>query len=771
MAIIIDEKNKLFTLHTQNSTYQMKADSLGTLLHTYYGKRIDDSDMSYLIVKKDRGFSGNPYEVGKTDKTYSLDLLPQEYSCYGTGDYRVSALKVQNEDGSCAASLIYQGYQVHRGVKYAIPGLPAVYVEDGKSKTNAKKAVAAKPEGFTTADSLEITLKDEATGVEVALLYGVLEELDVITRAVKIVNNGLHKIVLQKAASINLDWVFGDYEWLTFYGRHTGEMNLRRNELNHGIHAVGSVRGASSHHYNPLAIVCEKNANETSGQCYAFSFLYSGEFLMEAEKDQANQIRLICGIHPDNFAWRLQPGEEFYTPEVMMTVSGSGFGTLSRNFHRTVREHICRGMWKDERRPVLINNWEATYFNFSGEQLTNIAKAASELGVELFVLDDGWFGRRNDEDDGLGDWFPNEEKLGCTLKELAKKIVDTGMQFGIWVEPEGISEKSDLYREHPDWAVAIPGRKPVLGRLQLILDFSRKDVQDYIIERLSAIFSETLITYVKWDFNRNICDKYSRALEPERQGEFAHRYVLGLYRVLEELTAKFPYILFEGCSGGGGRFDAGMLYYTPQIWCSDNTDAIERLRIQYGTSFGYPVSTMGAHVSAVPNHQTGRITPLAARACVAMAGSFGYELDVNKMTQEEKEQVRKQIRRFKEHYDLIQYGDYYRLLPPSDPQCTVWEMVSPDGNEALVSAVYHYVMANAAPVIVKLQGLKEEGRYRLRLGLDHLTDEYRENVYKKLPSYFKGEETIRGAALQQGGLVIPEALEEYGSWQIYISLQ
>ena len=768
MAIVIDEKNKLFTLHTKNSTYQMKADSLGTLLHTYYGKRIDGSDMSYLIVRRDRGFSGNPYECGKTDKTYSLDVFPQEYSCYGTGDYRISALKIQNEDGSCAVSLTYQGYQIHKGVKYSIPGLPAVYVD---SAVGSEKAASMDSKEVITVDSLEIVLKDEVTGVEVTLLYGVLEETDIITRAVKIANKGSQDIILQKAASMNIDWVYGDYEWLTFYGRHAKERNLRRSKLDQGIHAIGSVRGASSHHQNPFAIVCEQNADETKGQCFGFSFLYSGEFLMEAEKDQAEQTRLVCGIHPDNFAWSLQPGEEFHTPEIMMTASESGFGTVSRNFHKTIREHVCRGEWRYKRRPILINNWEATYFNFRGEHLVDIAKTAAGLGVELFVLDDGWYGRRGGEDSGLGDWFPNEEKLGCSLKELAEKILDTGMQFGLWVEPEGICEESDLYQEHPDWAVAIPGRKPVLGRKQLILDFSREDVQDYIIERLSSIFAETPITYIKWDFNRSICDKYSQALPSAKQGEFAHRYVLGLYRVLEELTTRFPHILFEGCSGGGGRFDAGMLYYTPQIWCSDNTDAIERLSIQYGTSFGYPVSGMGSHVSAVPNHQTGRTTPLAARSCVAMAGTFGYELDLGKLTEAEKDQVRGQISIFKEYYDLIQFGDYYRLLPPSGPQCTVWETVSPDGEEALISSVYHYATANAAPIIVKVQGLKSKSRYQVKLELDSFSNEQKEVILKKLPSYYREGETITGIALQNGGLVIPEPVEEYGAWQIHIGME
>lgn len=754
MSIIADAANKVFTLHTKNTTYQMKADSLGVLLHVYYGERTDDSDKSYAICMKDRGFSGNPYEMGAAGhKEYSLDTLPQEYSCYGTGDYRISALKVQNEDGSLAAALRFKEYRIRKG-KYAIKGLPAVYAKEEE------------------ADTLEVILEDAESKVEVCLLYGVLEENDIITRAVKITNRGNAGIVLQKAASMNLDWINGGYEWLTFYGRHVMERNVQRTELNHGIHTIGSVRGTSSHHYNPFAMICEKNADEETGRCYGFSFLYSGEFMMEAEKDQVDQTRLICGIHPDNFAWNLPPGEEFNTPEVMMTFSAGGFGGVSRNLHRTIRQNICRGEWKEKRRPVLINNWEATYFNFTGEQLEEMAAKAAGLGLELFVLDDGWFGKRDDDNSGLGDWFPNEKKLGCTLKELADKIIGCGMQFGLWFEPECVSEDSDLYREHPDWAVRVPGRKPDLSRNQLILDFSREAVQDYIIGRMSDIFEQTPITYVKWDFNRSICDKYSTALDAQHQGEFAHRYVLGLYRVLETLTGKFPHILFEGCSGGGGRFDAGMLYYTPQIWCSDNSDAIARLTIQYGTSFGYPVSAMGAHVSAVPNHQTGRGTPFSTRSCVAMAGTFGYELDITRLSEKEKEQVKKQIGRFKEYYDLIQYGEYYRLLPPSHRQCTVWETVNPEGTQALVSAVYHHVEGNAAPVIVKIQGLKPEALYRLELNLDDLGEmqkEEKERFVKHLPYGYQDGEKLTGAALRQCGLVVPGALEEFQAWQIHIA--
>ncbi|MDE7245849.1 MAG: alpha-galactosidase, partial [Oscillospiraceae bacterium] len=624
MPIILNDTHTLITMHTGHSTYQMKVDELGTLLHTYYGSRIDETDMSYQIGYIDRGFSGNPYEKGKTDKTYSLDVLPQEYSCFGNGDYRISALRVQTSDGSQAVRLKVTGMDVFRG-KYGLEGLPAVYAKD------------------TEAETLRVCLEDCCIGLKIELCYGVLPELDVITRTARIINNGTSPILLQKAASMSLDWQFGDFEWLTFYGRHAMERNLQRMTVGHGSQSIGSVRGASSHHYNPFSVLCEKGTSETSGSCWGFSFLYSGEFLMEIEKDQANQTRFLCGIHPDNFAWTLETGESFQTPEVMMAYSGDGFGSMSRSFHRAIRDHICRGEWAHKRRPVLINNWEATYFNFTGEKLVSIAEESASLGIELFVMDDGWFGRRDDDNSSLGDWFPNEKKLGCTLKELGERITAAGMKFGIWFEPEGFSEDSDLYRQHPEWAVQVPGRKPDLSRNQLMLDFSREDVQDYIIKRMSDILSDAPISYVKWDMNRSICDKYSAALDAAHQGEFSHRYILGLYHVLETLTRAFPHVLFEGCCGGGGRFDAGMLYYTPQIWCSDNSDAISRLDIQYGTSFGYPVSTMGAHVSAVPNHQTGRVTPLATRGCVAMAGTFGYELDVTKLTDIEKDEIRAQI--------------------------------------------------------------------------------------------------------------------------------
>ena len=745
MPIILNDDKTLITLHTCRSTYQMKVDELGTLLHTYYGNRIDATDMSYRMGFLNRGFSGNPYEKGKTNPGYSLDTLPQEYSCFGTGDYRASALRAENFDGSQTVQLRVTGVDVFPG-KYSLEGLPAVHGSQEQSET------------------LVVHMEDAYSRLKVDLQYGVLPELDVICRAARIANGGNTPVVLRKAASMSLDWISGDFDWLTFYGRHMMERNLQRTSVGHGIQSVGSVRGASSHQHNPFSVLCEKEANENSGSCWGFSFLYSGEFLMETEKDQADQTRFVCGIHPDNFAWTLQPGESFQTPEVMMVYSGQGFGAMSRSFHKAVREHICRGEWTHKRRPVLINNWEATYFHFTGDNLVSIAEEAAGLGIELFVMDDGWFGKRDDDHSGLGDWFPNEKKLGCTLKELGERITAAGMKFGIWFEPEGLSEDSDLYREHPEWAVRVPGRMPDLSRDQLVLDFSRQEAQNYIIKQMGNVLSNAPISYVKWDMNRSICDKFSAALPASRQGEFAHRYVLGLYRVLETLTQQFPHVLFEGCSGGGGRFDAGMLYYTPQIWCSDNSDAIARLDIQYGTSFGYPVSTMGAHVSAVPNHQTGRVTPLSARGCAAMAGTFGYELDVTKLTDEEKNEIKEQIKSFHQFYDLIQYGDYYRLLPP-DTGCSAWELVSPDGKEALISMVYNHVQANTSVAQVKIHGLVDSALYRVEL------HGAAPAFMKKMFPFFDEGAPVSGIALKNGGLPVLPSWRDYQCWQYHITIQ
>ena len=551
MAIVIEKDDRLFTLCTKNSMYQMKADDKGILLHTYYGRKTDICDYSYLIQRRDHGFSGNPDEAAG-DRTYSTDTLPQEYSSFGSGDYRESALDIRYDNGTRTLGLRYEGYEIIKG-KYSIPGLPAMYADENEAET------------------LVITLRDDVQDVRVKLYYGVVEDLDVITRSVSVENHGKAPVQLERVMSLCLDQPYGDWDWMTFYGKHEMERQLSRTPIHHGVQSVGSLRGASSHQYNPFVMLADKNATETSGECYGFSLLYSGNFLAAAEKDQFDQTRLIMGIHPGNFEFLLREGEIFHAPEVMMVYSAEGFEKMSNCYHKAVREHVCRGRFKLERRPVLINNWEGTYFDFTGEKLLEMAKEAASCGVELFVMDDGWFGKRDDDNSGLGDWQVNEKKLGCTLSELAERIHGLGMKFGIWYEPECVSEDSDLYRAHPDWAFTVPGRRPNRGRNQLVLDFSREDVRNHIFDEMTKVLDKANVDYLKWDFNRSISDIYCAALPADRQGEVPHRYVLGLYEFLDRLGKRYPDMLIEGCSGGGGRFDAGMLHYTSQIWCSDDT--------------------------------------------------------------------------------------------------------------------------------------------------------------------------------------------------------
>ena len=523
------------------------------------------------------------------------------------------------------------------------------------------------------------------------------------------------------------------------------ERTHQRFPIHHGIQSIGSSRGMSSHQHNPFFLLTSPQATEDNGECYGFSFLYSGDFLALGDKDQFDQTRILLGLHPDNFCYRLDKGDSFYAPEAVMAYTDQGMNALSQIYHRAYRRNLCRGRYKTARRPILLNSWESVYLDFDGKKLIEMAKDAARMGIELFVMDDGWFGKRDLDVSGLGDWHVNEEKLGCGLQELSDAIHALGMQFGIWFEPECINEDSDLYRKHPDWVLKVPGKAPVRGRYQLVLDFSREDVREHILNQICQVLDSAKIEYLKWDFNRSISDIYSAALPPQRQGEVAHRYILGLYDMLEKLTARYPDLLLEGCSGGGGRFDAGMLYYTPQIWCSDNTDAIDRLSIQYGTSFGYPISAVGSHVSHCPNDQTGRITPLETRATVAMAGTFGYELDTNEITEEEIPFIQRQILEFKKYYDLIQNGLYYRLTDLGEqPVFHGWEFVKEDGSEALLCVVALQIKANAARCCIRLKGLCADKTY--------LVD---------------GEE-YPGSVLMNGGYLIPHATTEYESFRIHI---
>ena len=720
MAIGYQQENRIFTLDTAHTSYQMKVDDFGFLLHLYYGGRVY-GNMDYLLTCYDRGFSGNPSDVGN-DRTYSMDVLPQEYPVMGIGDFRNSALIIRNSDGSDCCDLRYVGHETKKE-KYRLPGLPAVYADSGEAET------------------LEIYLEDKVNGVRVTLLYGVLAEADIITRSAVIENRGESGVTVGKAASACLDFLTGSYDMLSFYGRHTMERNLQREEIRHGTYAIGSRRGASSHQYNPAVILAERNTTEDAGSCYGLVFVYSGNFLCEAERDQYDQTRILMGLQSDLFHYPLKKGEKLVVPETILSYSDQGLGALSARFHHCIGEHLCRGKYRNEPRPILLNSWEAAYFTFDGNTILKLAESAADLGIDMIVMDDGWFGKREDDNSGLGDWHVNEKKLGCSLRELTEKVNNAGVSFGIWIEPEMVSEDSELYRQHPDWALRIPGREPVRCRNQLVLDFSRVEVREYIFEQICGILDQGKIEYVKWDMNRSIVDVSSMET---CQGRVTYDYMIGVYDFLEKLLQRYPDMLIEGCSGGGGRFDAGMLYYTPQIWCSDNTDALDRLRIQYGTSFFYPASTVGSHVSAVPNHQTGRSVSLHTRGVVAMAGTFGYELDPAKLSEEEKTAVREQIRQYKNWEELIRRGSYHRLTNPFSDTCAAWMFVSEKKDEALVSVVMLEMHGNMTVSYVKMRGLEPQAVYRDT-----------ENGRR----YF-------GADLMQAGLPMPVEFKEYPAYQI-----
>lgn len=718
MPIIYNPNKKIFTLHTKNTTYQMMVDRYGYLLHLYYGAK-NNGFMDYMLTYADRGFSGNPYAAG-SDRTYSLDTLPQEYPTLGTGDYRNYALNIENSDGSQCCNLNFSRYEIRKG-KYSLKGLPAVWADEDE------------------ADTLEIVLKDRISKIEVHLLYGVLFDEDIITRSAVIRNVGENKVVIKKAAGACLDFLTGDFDAVKFYGKHAMERNMERMYVGHGTISFGSRRGTSSHQYNPGIILADRYATEDFGNCYGMLFAYSGNFLCEVEKDQLNQTRLLMGLNDELFAYPLDAKQEFIVPEVIMTYTNEGFSELSHRYHSCIRNHVCRGRYVNTARPILINSWEAAYFDFTGDTIVDLAKQAADLGIDMVVMDDGWFGKRNDDNSSLGDWYVNEDKLGCTLAELIDKINRLGVKFGIWIEPEMVNEDSDLYRNYPDWAIKIEKRDPIRSRNQLLLDFSQKKVRNHVFEQICAILDQGNIEYIKWDMNRSMADVYA--------GNVTYDYVLGVYDFLERLISRYPDILIEGCSGGGGRFDAGMMYYTPQIWCSDNTDAINRTKIQYGSSFFYPVSAVGAHVSAVPNHQTGRITSLNTRGITAMAGTFGYEMNPALLSEEDKAVIREQIRTYKKYETLICQGDYYRLSNPFCDECSAWMFASKDKKQALVNVVRLDVQGNMAATYIRLKGLNKESVY-----INDATGE----VYT-------------GAALMEAGmpLVFPGA--EYEAYQIALT--
>ena len=699
MGVQFFEKERIFKLDTKASSYLIGiVDEEGFLGHIYYGKKMQDHDVAYLMRTQEAPFVPS---TNARDRLSFLDSFPMEYPTHGLGDFREDAISVKTVGGHVALQLAYESHEIYGGKK-ALKDLPATF---------------GKEEECTT---LDILCEDRVLGLKVVLSYTAFEDVDAITRSVRVINEGKDPIYLTKVMSTCLDMDNQNFDLITLHGSWARERHINRRLLSLGFQGVSSLRGESSHQEHPFMALVSHNADQDMGEVYGFSFVYSGNFLAETSMSQFDTVRAMVGINPEDFCWKLAQGEEFQAPEVVMVHSCEGIGMMSRNFHDLFRNHLIRGEYKDKKRPILINNWEATYFDFNTEKLIAIAKQASELGIEMLVMDDGWFGHRNDDNSSLGDWFVNEAKLPGGLKYLVDEVNKLGMKFGIWFEPEMISPDSELYKEHPDWAIAIPGRTAGLCRNQYVLDLSRQEIVDYVYGRLSEILHSANIEYVKWDMNRQLADMGSIGLPADRQGELFHRYVLGVYQLQERLITEFPHLLLENCSGGGARFDPGMLYYSPQIWCSDDTDAIERLEIQEGTALVYPLSTMGAHVSDCPNHTVGRVTPFETRGYVALAGTFGYELDVTKIPEEDRKMIPDQVAMYHKYNDLVRSGDYYRIASYSENhKYDCYMVVSKDQSEALVTFIQVMMRPNYHSRNIRLKGLDPQKQYRIE-GEDRL---------------------------------------------------
>ena len=732
MAIHFIKAQSVFLLQAGPSTYAIKLSSHGIPLHLYWGPALAPQDnLDGLIRLEDRAFSPT---LAAAERGVSLDTLPQEFPAFGNSDFRQPALEVhQPQTGSRVLDLRYASHRIESG-KPAIAGLPATFTENPAD-----------------AATLTLVLEDKLLGLRVELLYTSFEHHPVVTRSARIVNAGSTPLELRRALSASVDFnsSFSGHQFIQLSGAWARERDTHVSPLHPGVQSIDSRRGTSSHQQNPFFAIAELGADEEHGGVYGFNLVYSGNFLAQVELEQFAMARAQLGINPFDFAWQLAAGDSFQTPEAVLVFSPGGLGGMSRALHYFYRRHLLPVAWRDRPRPILVNNWEATYFNFNADKLEAIATAGAKLGVELFVLDDGWFGKRDDDRSSLGDWVVDRKKLPGGLADLAARIKAKGVEFGLWFEPEMVSPDSDLYRAHPDWCIHVPARARSEGRNQLVLDFSRAEVREEIFQRVAKILRETPITYVKWDMNRHLTEVGSAALPPARQQETAHRYVLGLYEIMGRFTREFPHILFEGCSGGGGRFDPGILSYMPQIWASDNSDAITRLRIQYGTSLAYPLSTIAAHVSAVPNHQVGRVTPFRTRGDVAFTGAFGYELDLGALTVEEKAEVKRQTAFYKQVRPLLLSGDLYRLKSPFHSQEAAWMVVDAGAVEALVTHVTVLAEPNCPHRFLKLRGLDSGKTYRVRLG--------------------DTETLASGGVLMHAGLHVPAASADFVSVQWHLA--
>ena len=699
MKITYIESSRIFKIDTLQNSYCIGiTDEERFLTHVYYGSSVSDDDLTYLLRTDE-----NPFVPSKNarDRGSFLDCCPMEYPGNGVGDYRESAVSVEDSNGNSAVQFYYTGHRIMEGKK-KLEGLPATFGEKEKSAT------------------LEIDLEDPVLQLQVTLSYCIFEDSDAIMRSARLRNASDAPLYLTKVMSLSLDMDQKNFSLLTLHGSWARERQMDYRTIGYGRQSVSSVRGESSHQEHPFIGLVSESATQESGSVYGFHFVYSGNFLAQVEKNQFDSLRVSMGIHPENFRYRLMPGESFQAPEAVMVYSENGLGGMSRTFHDLYRNHLIRSPYKDRKRPILINNWEATYFDFDTDKLIAIAKQAKEDGIEMLVMDDGWFGHRNDDNTSLGDWKVNEEKLRGGLGHLVDEVNRIGLKFGIWFEPEMISPDSDLYRAHPEWAIAVPGRIPCRMRNQYVLDLSRQDVRDYVYESVAVILRSTNIAYVKWDMNRQLSDLGSAFLDRENQGELCHRYMLGVYELQERLVTEFPQLLLENCSGGGARFDPGMLYYSPQIWCSDDTDAIERLSIQEGTALLFPLSTMGAHVSDCPNHTVGRSTPFETRGNVALAGTFGYELDITRIPEADRAQIPGQVALYHKYNDLVRSGDYYRIASYRENHYyDCYGVISKDKTEALITCVQVMGRPNVHSRRICVPGLDPKKRYRIE-GTDQI---------------------------------------------------
>lgn len=689
--IRFDEEKQIFKIDTPNSSYVMGVVGGEYLAHLYYGQRIESMDLGYLLDFSEENLGD--VSICNGEKVSFLDKLPQEYPCHGTGDFRQSCLMVRSGQGNWGVDLKYAGYEIVQG-KPELEGLPATFGEDG--------------------ETLAVTLRDDCLGLKVKLLYSVFSGIDCVMRSVAVDNQGEDALYLEKVLSACLDMGEGDYEALSLTGSWARERHIARQKVGVGVQLIESAKGISSHQHHPFYALVSEHAGQESGEVYGMHFVYSGSFQGIVEKSQFGGHRMVMGIHPQDFCWQLKPGEGFQAPEVVLVYSDAGLDAMTHNLHELYREHLLPGEWVYRKRPVLINNWEATYFDFDQDKLLAIAREAAEHGIEMLVMDDGWFGRRESDDSSLGDWKVNEEKLQGGLKKLVDGVNALGMEFGIWFEPEMISPDSEVYRAHPDWALQLPGREPIQSRNQLVMDLSRPEVREYVYESVAGILRSANITYVKWDMNRPLTDVGSSYLPADRQGELMHRHTLAVYELQGRLRREFPDLLLENCASGGARFDPGMLFYSPQIWCSDDTDAIERLAIQEGTQLLYPLSVIGAHVSDCPNHTVGRNTPFETRAAVAMSGTFGYELDITRIPEEDRAAIPAQVKRYQAYAPLIQRGDYYRIASYQENHYfDCYQVVSKDKKTSILVLVQVLAQANRTSRVIPLKGLAKDKDYRV----------------------------------------------------------